>query len=43
MTFYNDAFGIQTIAPQFDGTNSDSHVELLAMNDIFDGSSRRSP
>ena len=33
------------LAPQFNGTNSESHVSLLAMNNIFDGSiaGRRQP
>jgi hypothetical protein len=39
-TFYNDPFAIQTIAPQFSGTNDLSHVNVLAMNDIFDGSTQ---
>jgi len=39
-TFYNDPFAIQTIAPQFDGMNTLSSVNVLAMNDIFDGSSQ---
>ena len=39
-TFYNDPFAIQTIAPQFDGMNDLSSVDVLAMNDIFDGSSQ---
>src|SRR5262249_49930939 len=39
-TFYNDPFAIQTVAPQFNGMNSLSHVNLLAMNNIFDGSSQ---
>jgi hypothetical protein len=38
-TFYNDANAIQTVAPQFNGTNALSHVYTFLMNDIFDGSS----
>ncbi len=40
VTFYNDGFGIQTEAPAhvFNPDNSYSSVEVLAMNDIFDGS-----
>ncbi|MGP0067921.1 MAG: hypothetical protein ACLQGP_30550, partial [Isosphaeraceae bacterium] len=38
-TFFNDTTAIQTISPAFDGTNNDAGVEVLAMNDIFDGSS----
>ncbi len=38
-TFYNDPFAIQTIAPQFDNKNSEAAVSVLAMNNIFDGSS----
>jgi large repetitive protein len=37
-TFYQTKYAIRTIAPQFSGTNSNSHVNTLAMNDIFDGS-----
>ena len=36
-TFYNDAYAIQTIAPQFDGKNDLAIVNMLAMNNIFDG------
>ncbi len=39
-TFYNDPFAIQTVAPQFDGMNELSSVDMLAMNDIFDGSTQ---
>ncbi len=39
-TFYNDPFAIQTIAPQHDATpNEEAAVSVLAMNNIFDGSS----
>ncbi len=38
-TFYNDPTAIETDAPAYNGTNSLSGVEMLAMNDIFDGSS----
>ncbi len=37
-TFYNDTYDIQTVAPQLDSAPNDfSVVNLLAMNDIFDG------
>ena len=36
-TFFNDGFDIQTIAPAFDTKNPLSVVNLLAMNNIFDG------
>ena len=39
-TFYNDDYAIQTIAPQFDGKNGLAIVNVLAMNNIFDGSSQ---
>ena len=39
-TFYNDHYAIQTIAPQFDGKNGLAIVNVLAMNNIFDGSSQ---
>ncbi len=39
-TFYNDPFAIQTLAPQFNGTNANSSVTVLAMNNIFDGSTQ---
>ncbi len=39
-TFYNDPFAIQTIAPAFDGKNDEAAVSVLAMNNIFDGSSQ---
>ena len=40
VTFYNDPIGIQTIAPPHSSNpdNSYASVEVLAMNDIFDGS-----
>jgi hypothetical protein len=38
-TFYNDPIAIQTIAPQFNGTNALAATNLLGMNNIFDGSS----
>ena len=34
-------YDIQTIAPQFDGKNASPIVNLLAMNNIFDGSTQR--
>ena len=37
-TFYQTTYAVQTIAPQFDGKNSNSSVNTLAMNDIFDSS-----
>ena len=37
-TFYNNGIGILTTAPEPTGTNFYSHVALLAMDDIFDGS-----
>jgi len=37
-TFYQTTYAVQTIAPQWDGKNSNSSVNTLAMNDIFDGS-----
>jgi hypothetical protein len=39
-TFYNDPFAIQTIAPQFDSRNPNASVNVLAMNNIFYGSSQ---
>ena len=39
-TFFNDSFDIQTQAPSFDGKNGDAIVNVLAMNNIFDGSSQ---
>jgi hypothetical protein len=41
VTFDNDGFGIHTIAPPHSNNpdNSYASVEVLAMNDIFDGSS----
>ncbi len=40
MTFYNDGYAIQTVAPAHadNPDNSYASVEVLAMNDIFDGS-----
>ena len=38
-TFYNDPTAVSTLSPQFNGSNSQSDVGLLAMNNIFDGSS----
>ncbi len=38
-TFYNDPIGVETLSPEFNNTNSQSDVGLLAMNNIFDGSS----
>jgi hypothetical protein len=42
VTFYNDTYAIQDEAPQHSTNpdNSYASVELLAMNDIFDGSSQ---
>ena len=37
-TFYNDPIAIQTNQPQFNGTNGFAIVNMLAMNNIFDGS-----
>jgi hypothetical protein len=39
-TFYNDTFAIQTVAPEHSDNpdNSYASVEVLAMNNIFDGS-----
>ncbi len=39
-TFYNDAYAIQTAAPAFDTKNQLAIVKLLAMNNIFDGSTQ---
>jgi hypothetical protein len=39
-TFYNDPFAIQTISPQFNGTNDQANVNVMAMNNIFYGSSQ---
>jgi hypothetical protein len=39
-TFYNDPFAIQTIAPQYDGRNPFAQVNVMAMNNIFYGSSQ---
>jgi hypothetical protein len=39
-TFYNDPFAIQTISPQYDGNNINAHVNVMAMNNIFYGSSQ---
>ncbi len=39
-TFYNDGYAIQTISPQFDGNNIQANVNVLAMNNIFYGSSQ---
>ncbi len=39
-TFYNDPFGVSTLAPQYNGSNFQSDVSVLAMNNIFDGSSQ---
>jgi len=39
-TFYNDPFAIQTISPQYDARNINAHVNVLAMNNIFYGSSQ---
>ena len=36
-TFYQDLYGIRTTAPTFNGQNLRSHVNVLSMNDIFDG------
>ena len=40
VTFYNDGYAIQTVAPAHSSNpdNSYASVEVLAMNDIFDGS-----
>ena len=38
VTFYNDRNGIQTEGPNYDLKNNNSGVEVLGMNDIFDGS-----
>ena len=37
-TFYRRSTPSGTEAPAFNGTNSNSHVNVLAMNNIFDGS-----
>ncbi|MFI5457180.1 MAG: Ig-like domain-containing protein [Isosphaerales bacterium] len=39
-TFYDDPFALQTIAPQYNGMNLNAHVSVLAMNNIFDGSTQ---
>ncbi len=39
-TFFDDAYDIQTIAPAFDAKNGDAIVNVLAMNNIFDGASQ---
>ena len=39
-TFYNDGIGIQTLSPAFNGTNGLANVNVLVMNNIFDGSSQ---
>jgi large repetitive protein len=38
VTFYNDPIAIQTIGTAYDGKNPYAGAEVLAMNDIFDGS-----
>ncbi len=39
-TFYDDPFAVSTLSPEFNGTNAQSDVGLLAMNNIFYGSSQ---
>jgi hypothetical protein len=39
-TFYNDPFAIQTISPQYDNRNIQANVNVMAMNNIFYGSSQ---
>ena len=39
-TFYNDNYDLQTVANQFDGKNPLAIVNVVAMNNIFDGASQ---